>query len=87
MDGCCGRQVGPPSTWTAQVFVDASYDGDLAVQSGVSYTYGRESNETYGESLAGVQPFNHFQNFLTVCRCWGEGLWTLATQGSCSARV
>jgi len=57
--------VGPPSTWTAQVFVDASYDGDLAVQSGVSYTYGRESNETYGESLAGVQPFNHFQNFLT----------------------
>ena len=51
-------------TWPAKVFVDASYDGDLAVGSGVSYTYGREANTTYDEPLAGVQPFNHFQNFL-----------------------
>lgn len=47
------------------MFVDASYDGDLAVFSGVSYTYGREAKATYGEALAGVQPFNTFQNFLT----------------------
>lgn len=39
----------------AKVFVDCSYDGDLLVQSGVPYTWGRESRDTYGESLAGVQ--------------------------------
>ena len=37
---------GTLTTWTANVFVDASYEGDLAVGANVSYTYGRESNET-----------------------------------------
>ncbi len=41
--------------FTAKVFVDCSYDGDLLAQSGVSYSWGRESKDTYGESLAGVQ--------------------------------
>lgn len=35
-------------------FIDASYEGDLMAQSGVSYTYGREGSDEYGESLAGV---------------------------------
>ena len=35
-------------------FIDASYEGDLMAQAGVSYTYGREGREVYGESLAGV---------------------------------
>ena len=48
------------------MFVDASYEGDLAIASGTSFTYGRESNATYGEPLAGVQPFNPFENFLIV---------------------
>ncbi len=39
----------------AQVFVDCSYEGDLMARAGVSYTFGREARETYGESLAGVQ--------------------------------
>jgi FAD dependent oxidoreductase len=43
-------------TITANVFIDCSYEGDLLAQSGASYTYGRESRETYGESLGGMLP-------------------------------
>ncbi|CAN5877449.1 hypothetical protein BH11VER1_BH11VER1_20300 [soil metagenome] len=39
----------------ARVFIDCSYEGDVMARSGVSYTFGRESRETYGESLAGVE--------------------------------
>lgn len=35
-------------------FIDASYEGDLMAQAGVSYTYGREGKNEYNESLAGV---------------------------------
>jgi hypothetical protein len=41
---------------SAKVFIDCSYEGDLLAQSGVSYTWGRESCEHYNESLAGVRP-------------------------------
>ncbi len=37
------------------VFVDATYEGDLMAAAGVPYTIGRESQSTYGESLAGVR--------------------------------
>lgn len=37
------------------IFIDATYEGDLMASSGVSYTYGRESNDQYKESLNGVQ--------------------------------
>jgi len=43
-------------TVSARVFIDCSYEGDLMAKAGVSYTFGRESTETYGESLAGVRP-------------------------------
>lgn len=43
---------------SASVFIDASYSGDLLVASGVSYTFGRESNTTYDESLGGVLDFS-----------------------------
>ncbi len=36
-------------------FIDASYEGDLMAQAGVSYTYGRESISEYDESLAGIR--------------------------------
>lgn len=39
----------------AKVFIDCSYDGQLMAESGVSYTYGRESADKFGESLAGAQ--------------------------------
>ncbi len=35
-------------------FIDATYEGDLMAVAGVSYHVGRESRDTYGESLAGV---------------------------------
>ena len=40
--------------FTADQFIDASDEGDLMAQAGVSYTVGRESSAAYGESLAGV---------------------------------
>lgn len=40
----------------ASVFIDCSYEGDLMAKAGVSYTFGRESSEQYGESLAGTRP-------------------------------
>jgi hypothetical protein len=40
---------------TGQVFIDASYEGDLMAQAGVRYTIGRESSKQYGDSIAGVQ--------------------------------
>ena len=47
-----------------KVFVDASYEGDLMAQAGISYTWGREGTTEYGESLAGVRdrtPFHQFR--------------------------
>jgi hypothetical protein len=44
------------SAFQAPIFVDASYEGDLMAQAGVSYTWGREGMSQYGESLAGVRP-------------------------------
>src|SRR5690606_35762528 len=41
--------------YKAKVFIDATYEGDLMAAAGVSYTYGRESNQQYGETLNGVQ--------------------------------
>ncbi len=51
-------------TYEAAVFADASYEGDLMAQAGVSYTWGREGSAQYGESLAGVAartPFHQFK--------------------------
>jgi hypothetical protein len=41
-------------TFSARVFIDASYEGDLMALANVSYHVGRESTDTYNESLAGV---------------------------------
>jgi len=49
------------STYSAKVFIDASYEGDLMAAAGVTYTVGRESSRDYGESLAGVQPSENHQ--------------------------
>jgi hypothetical protein len=43
------------ASFTAGVFVDSSYEGDLMAQAGVLYTVGRESSAQYAESLAGVR--------------------------------
>lgn len=41
--------------FVGDIFIDATYEGDLMASTGVSYTYGRESNHQYGETLNGVQ--------------------------------
>lgn len=38
-----------------RMFIDATYEGDLMAAAGVSYSIGRESNKTFGETLNGVQ--------------------------------
>ena len=43
------------STLTGGMFIDATYEGDLMAAAGVSYTVGRESNATYGETHNGIQ--------------------------------
>lgn len=40
--------------YSAKVFIDASYEGDLMAKAGVSYVVGREPNSQYNETLNGV---------------------------------
>ena len=42
-------------TYCGKMFIDATYEGDLMAAAGVSYTFGREANSEYGETLNGVQ--------------------------------
>jgi hypothetical protein len=44
------------TVYRGRVFIDATYEGDLMAQAGVKYAVGRESRDTYGESLAGFCP-------------------------------
>jgi hypothetical protein len=48
--------------FSAGVFIDATYEGDLMAKAGVSYHVGREANSVYGETMNGVQtrrvPYN-----------------------------
>jgi len=51
-------------TFAGRIFIDATYEGDLMAQAGVSYTWGREGSAEYGESLAGVRdrtPLHQFR--------------------------
>lgn len=52
------------ATYSARLFADATYEGDLMAQAGVSYTWGREGISEYNESLAGVRdrtPLHQFR--------------------------
>ncbi|QEG39357.1 FAD-dependent oxidoreductase [Roseimaritima ulvae] len=42
-------------TFTARVFIDGTYEGDLMAAAGVDWTIGREGRDEYGEPLAGKQ--------------------------------
>ncbi len=46
-------QTGDTLAVRGRVFVDATYEGDLAARAGADYWVGRESREEYGEFLAG----------------------------------
>jgi hypothetical protein len=51
------------ASFSAGIFADCSYEGDLMAQAGVSYTWGRESVSQYGESLAGVRDRTPYHQF------------------------
>ena len=42
-------------TFSAKVFIDGSYEGDLMAAAGVDWTIGREGRAEFGESFAGKQ--------------------------------
>jgi hypothetical protein len=48
-----------------EIFIDATYEGDLMASAGVSYHVGRESVDRFGEQFNGVQTgvFHHGHNF------------------------
>ena len=46
------------NVFRAKMFIDASYEGDLLKQAGVTYVTGREANSQYGETLNGIQTSN-----------------------------
>lgn len=46
-------------SFSAPVFIDATYEGDLLAAAGVSYHVGREANSVYGENWNGIQPDAH----------------------------
>ncbi len=45
-------------TYYGTMFIDATYEGDLMAAAGVSYHVGREGNDTYSETLNGIQTRN-----------------------------
>ncbi len=44
----------PAETYAGQMFIDASYEGDLMASSGVTYRIGRDSKSEYNETLNGI---------------------------------
>ncbi|ELR73779.1 Putative xanthan lyase [Fulvivirga imtechensis AK7] len=58
--------------YLGKMFIDATYEGDLMAAAGVSYTVGRESNDTYGENLNGVQPNDTSRTLTGILSINGE---------------
>ncbi len=63
--------------FTAKVFIDASYEGDLMAEAGVSYHVGREANSIYEETWNGSQVavYHHehfFRNAIDPYRIPGD---------------
>ena len=52
-------------TFTAKVFIDATYEGDLMAAAGVAYHVGREANSVYGETWNGIQldAYKHHRHY------------------------
>lgn len=55
----------------AAIFIDTSYEGDLMAQAGITWTYGREAQAQYGESLAGVRDTTPEHQFLVDVAAFG----------------
>lgn len=48
----------------AGVFIDATYEGDIAAMAGCAYRVGRESREEFGEPFAGVLYMDHYTRMI-----------------------
>ncbi len=61
-------------TFRARIFIDATYEGDLMARTRVSYTFGREPNEQYEETVNGIYygPKNQFYRPLDPYRVPGD---------------
>ncbi len=51
------------TVYRAKMFIDATYEGDLMALAGVSFTFGREGTNVYGESLNGIRAETPFHQF------------------------
>ncbi len=60
------------AAFTADVFMDTTYEGDLMAQAGVTYTTGRESTSQYDETLAGVRDRTPYHQFLVNVSPYGD---------------
>lgn len=56
--------AGQGTIYQAQMFIDATYEGDLMAMAGVKYTVGREANSKYGETLDGIRPKTPHHQFV-----------------------
>src|SRR6185436_12519063 len=54
------------NVFRARMFIDTTYEGDLLAMAGVSFTVGRESTNTYGESLNGIRPNTPAHQFVVA---------------------
>lgn len=81
--------------WSAKVFADCSYEGDMMAQAHVTYVVGREGTDKYGESLAGVRPETPKHQFLWKVSAYDDqhkllpliGPNSLAAGGSADSKV
>lgn len=57
MEGAAIRKIitTKNKAFSARMFIDASYEGDLMACAGVSYIVGREPNSKYGETFNGIR--------------------------------
>ncbi|GHS91625.1 xanthan lyase [Bacteroidia bacterium] len=68
-----GIEIEGGTTIQAQMYIDASYEGDLMAKSGVSYIVGRESNSRYGETYNGIRVHYEQSDFANIDPYLKEG--------------
>lgn len=66
------REGGPSVTLRGRMFIDATYEGDLAAAAGARYRLGRESRAEFGELHAGVV-YQDFETRAFLSGTTGEG--------------
>ena len=76
------RESGQHESYSAKVFVDASYEGDLAAAAGVPYRLGRESRDEFGEPCSG-RLYRHWGvQFGKGTKSWFNGFEGYESEGT-----